>query len=73
MTPEEIKHDPRMEQLFYQAVAEQVELETKLVKESKMEDLSLQSNRDKMLWTTREMFYMLLIGMVIGFLIGVIV
>jgi len=38
-----------------------------------MEDLSLQSNRDKMLWTTKEMFYMLLIGMVIGFLIGVIV
>ena len=38
-----------------------------------MEDLSLQSNRDKMLWTTKEMFYMLLVGMVIGFLIGVIV
>jgi hypothetical protein len=38
-----------------------------------MEDLSLQSNRDKMLWTTKEMFYMLLIGMIIGFLIGVIV
>jgi hypothetical protein len=38
-----------------------------------MEDLSLQSNRDKMLWTTKEMFYMLLIGMGIGFLIGVIV
>ena len=73
MMRDEIKHDPRMEQLFYQAVAEQVELETKLVKESKMEDLSLQSNRDKMLWTTKEMFYMLLIGMVIGFLIGVIV
>jgi hypothetical protein len=35
-----------------------------------MEDLSLQSNRDKMLWTTKEMFYMLLIGMVIGFLFG---
>jgi hypothetical protein len=38
-----------------------------------MEDLSLQSERDKMLWTTKEMFYMLLIGMIIGFLIGVIV
>jgi hypothetical protein len=38
-----------------------------------MEDLSLQSERDKMLWKTREMFYMLLIGMIIGFLIGVIV
>jgi hypothetical protein len=38
-----------------------------------MEDFSLQSERDKMLWKTREMFYMLLIGMVIGFLIGVIV
>jgi hypothetical protein len=31
--PEEIKHDPVMEQLFYQAVAEQIELEIKLIKE----------------------------------------
>jgi len=38
-----------------------------------MDDFNLQSERDKMLWTTKEMFYMLLIGMVIGFLIGVIV
>jgi nitrate reductase gamma subunit len=38
-----------------------------------MDDFSLQSERDKMLWKTSEMFYMLLIGMVIGFFIGVIV
>jgi len=34
---DEIKHDPEMEQLFYQAIAEQVELEIKLVKESQIE------------------------------------
>ena len=33
----EIKHDPAMEQLFYQAVAEQIEVEIKLVKESNNE------------------------------------
>jgi hypothetical protein len=37
---DEIKHDPAMEQLFYQAVAEQIELEIKLVKESKNEQIS---------------------------------
>jgi hypothetical protein len=37
-----------------------------------MEDLGLQSNRDKMLWTTKEMFLMLAVGMVFGFLIGLI-
>ena len=38
-----------------------------------MDDFSLQAERDKLLWKTKEMFYMLLIGMVIGFVIGVIV
>jgi len=38
MTQDEIKHDPAMEQLFYQAVAEQIELEIKLVKESNNEN-----------------------------------
>jgi hypothetical protein len=38
-----------------------------------MVDFSSQAERDKLLWKTKEMFYMLLIGMVIGFLIGVIV
>ena len=33
MMQEEIKHDPAMEQLFYQAVREQIELEIKLIKE----------------------------------------
>ena len=38
-----------------------------------MEDLSLQSERDKMLWTTKEMFLMLAVGMAIGLVIGVLV
>ena len=42
MMQDEIKHDPAMEQLFYQAVAEQIELEIKLVKESSNEICRLQ-------------------------------
>ena len=37
-------------------------------------DYSLQKNRDKMLWTDRDLFYFLFLGvglgLVIGFLIG---
>ena len=40
MMQDEIKHDPAMEQLFYQAIAEQIELEIKLVKESNNEQIS---------------------------------
>jgi len=38
-----------------------------------MDDFSLQSERDKMLWTDREMILAGIIGLIIGFVIGVIV
>jgi hypothetical protein len=39
----------------------------------KIDDLSLQSERDKMLWTDREMLIAGIIGLIIGFVIGVLI
>ena len=38
-----------------------------------MEDFRFQSERDKMLWTDREMILAGIIGLIIGFFIGVLV
>jgi hypothetical protein len=77
MMQDEIKHDPAMEQLFYQAVAEQIEVEIKLVKESKNDIQEtrheLQADRDRLLCTYTEVVIALLLGSMIGFLVGVLV
>ena len=38
-----------------------------------MEDFSLQSERDKLLWSDREMLIAGIIGLIIGFVIGVLI
>jgi hypothetical protein len=38
-----------------------------------MEDLSLQSERDKLFWSDRDMLIAGIIGLILGFVIGVLI